>query len=191
MRPYDDRFQGDNFWHQPEWLIFEALEYSMKIEQEKLHRYEKPIAALTALFYNCNRGKDSKALSEKDFYKYAPPSEEEKQITSDMAASFFALAREEKLPTWTTSIAPIELLRAKFSKGDKVRELKAFIGEKIVIINPKISGELITGELALIQGKGEDIVTNPDNCQKVKLIIPDVGIRAYWQTGIEYELMNN
>lgn len=145
----DPRFTPDNFGNQPIWLILQAIEFGQKLTTEKLHHQELGISTLSALFVNANRDpKKGQPAKPADFFYFATGKDSGVRIPSKVADVFFSLSNDGLLPPWVLGIAPIDLLR-KCRGNSTPGKPRAWIGDDILLILPRIEDEQVIAPLAI------------------------------------------
>jgi hypothetical protein len=140
-----------------------------------LHLQELGISTLTACFVNSNRDpKKGEPAKPSDFF-YFTCAEDAAQIPASAANSFFSLADNGLLPNWVVALAPIEKLVAARTHHAPP-ELRALIGEELIVLCPSIEGGIIKGAIAIT---GEDlpdisILKNPDTSEIYSVMTKDL-----------------
>lgn len=168
--PHDRRFNADNFGYQPEWLILEAYQAGSEMRREELHYQELAIAQLTQFYVNAHiDSKKTKPYSADSFYYFAAKNMDT-QLSHECADAFFDLLKDNLVPQWVLAIAPLGQLKQQ-KTGFKPSYPRAAIGNDIIIINPVINNDSLTGSLAIVnEGEEEEWVTNAENTHQKLLI---------------------
>lgn len=149
---FDPRFSAENFGFQPVWLILQAYEYAEKLERERLHREEKGIAQLAMLYLNSKIDpKKTDPFTPEQFCHWLPPTEQDKSISSPACDAFFSLIQDSLMPAWAVSSAPIAKLKANQANATVSRP-RAWVGEGVLLLMPRIVGRVVTAEFAMIEG---------------------------------------
>ena len=163
------------------------MEYGAKLQSEELHLHELGIATLSALFANANRDpKKGQAASPKDFF-YFQRTDDGPDIPAIACDIFFSLIVDGLLPGWALGIVPVERLRACRSKHPKTGKPRAWIGEDLLLILPKVDGKQVTAAMAISNGaKGFVSLSDPDVGTEFVLNLSESG-EVLWALEAEFE----
>jgi hypothetical protein len=148
------------------------------------------IATLTACFVNSNRDpKKSQPAKPRDFFYFAPKDGGDIKIPSAVANAFFSLAKDSLLPDWAVAIAPVAQLR-ECKNGTSYPRPRAWIGEGVVLVLPKISGDEVEFALGLIDGAGGVVeVRDADTGTEFSLSLPS--LETQWILDGEFTLKDS
>lgn len=157
----------------------------MELYTEELHLQELGIATNSSILVNSNRGKRTKAAKPQDFF-YFKVTDKGAQIPPEACDTFFELVAENILPEWATAIAPLSKLRNSRQHG-RVSNPRAWIGESIVLIQPRIADGYVTAQLALIESADDNtLVVEPDSGDQFEIKVD--GDRR-WALDAEFKVL--
>lgn len=127
------------------------------------------------MFVNANSDpKKSSPCKPSDFFFFQI--NEDRGFTADAAQTFFSLAAEQKLPSWVLPHMPLkELGQARQGKNGRSLFPRAWVGDNVFVIGPKVKGDLIKFEFALVTSlaTGEVTLTDLDTGYEVLADIPE------------------
>jgi len=154
-------FSPENFGQQPRWLILDALKRGEKRVQQDLHLQELPVASMHHALRMVN-GDDKTKMKDLCFFM---DKDEDKgpQIEAAAANAYFSLRQEGKIGSWAIFMHK-ELLAAR--NDDPMPKLRALLGNGIVILAPKVRGDVLYCPVVLVQGQlsGQVVeVRDPDS----------------------------
>lgn len=115
---------------------------------------------LTAVLVNVNRDPNKgEPAKPNDFFYFKPDDGTEARISASTADAFFSLVGDSKLPAWVGGIAPIDRLRTARA-GGRPTYPRAWVGGRVVLINPVIVDGKVTAPLAIIDETRVDCPTH-------------------------------
>lgn len=133
-------------------MLLQAYEWAEKLERDRLHKEELGIAQLAMLYYNSKIDpKKSEPLTPDKFCYWMPATEQEKGIASSACDAFFSLIKDSLMPAWVVPLVPIDRLKANQAHASLSRP-RAWIAEGVLLLMPRIMGQAVTAEFALIDG---------------------------------------
>lgn len=117
-----------------------AVNQAEKLVKREAHLAERPIAQLTSIIYNVNRGKKAKAVAASDLYQYA--SAEDKNLPAGRFGRAMQKAIEEDVfPSWALFVYK-ELNEA--ASGVCPGEFVA-CSDDVCVLAPEVDGHVLTG----------------------------------------------
>ncbi|MGL4618747.1 MAG: hypothetical protein ACRCZS_06765 [Chroococcidiopsis sp.] len=168
----------------------DAISVNSKLRTEELHLSELGISTLSSILVNVNRDpKKGEPALPRDFFYFTPQVEEGEKISAIAADSFFALVEDEKMPSWSVAIAPIDKLRAG-KKGGEIPKCRAWMRKGVMLIAPTIKGDKATSPLALIDGiEGQVSVIDIDTGTAREIFVANAKKEVYWAVNVEFQLV--
>lgn len=152
-----------------------------------MHLQELGISTLTACFVNSNRDpKKGEAAKPSDFF-YFNNTDEAIAIPPSAANAFFSLADAGLLPNWAVAIAPVEKL-ASARNHHAPPALRALISDSLIILCPRIDGEIIKGAIPKVSGaiaftneSLDDVsaLKNPDTGEVFTILTKDLAVSSW------------
>lgn len=186
--PGYSQFEGDRFGNQPVRVLLAALKYGKQLRWERLHQQELPIAQLTSMFFNANRGPKQEPQHTADFCFFTPRTKDE--IPAQCCDTFFALARDSLVPAWVVALAPIGKLKAG-KKGGESSSTRAIAGDGIFIVSPRVEGNRLKAPLAVLEGvtAGVHTLCDLDSGQVYSAQIPEQPGDRLWSLEVDFDLV--
>ena len=133
-------------------------------QREAAARAERPIAQLTALLFNINRGKDAKVLTERDWWIYGTldPEASGESLSPAVVAVMLALRAERKLPDQL--LAAWHLAQAQADTAGRPPDCRALRSDcgRFWVLAPTWEGVNIRGGLVGCHGLNAGIITIRD-----------------------------
>lgn len=167
----------------------QAYEWAEKLERDRLHKEELGIASLSALFANSNRDpKKSDPFKPEQFCFWKPATEAAQSIAPSACDAYFSLIKDNVMPAWVVPLSPIEQLKAG-QTGARVSRPRAWIGEGVLLLMPRISGKVVTAQFALIDG-AQGVVDVRD-VDSGKWYAIDVPAEDCWELEAEFPLLES
>jgi hypothetical protein len=177
--PNESVFRGDNFRWVPSALVRKAIFEYEKIDRDRLHLEERPIAQLTNLLYSVNRDpKNSKPRSLDDWCLYGKPKDD--RATPNTAAVFIALASEGKLPDWLMTQELMEEMQEASKLGTGTFSgIRLLVSDRAALFCAKVQDTGASCEYAVLnEGPNEAVTVRDVDSGEVYSILPghDVSI---------------
>lgn len=167
--PNDSRFDHDKFSQQSCKLVFEALAQAQKLELERLHKMEMPIAQLTAVYGNSQKAK-APYFKTSDFYLFAP---RESNFSPNTCATVLSLLEDKKLPPWALQLAPMEEIEG--GNQGNVTKPRMWMVRGLALICPSLNQGSLSATLALVEEdapSGEVVVFDVDSGDEHTIFVP-------------------
>jgi hypothetical protein len=95
-------------------------------------------------------------------------------LSATACDTFFSLVREQKIPGWVLSIAPIDRLQLG-QKNGTIPYPRALVGPHAILLNPRIDEGMVKSPLAIIDETRADmvaIVKDLDNGEMLGISLP-------------------
>lgn len=145
-----------------------------KLEMEKLHYYERPIALQTALLANLHRNpKKQKPAKPEDYFIYQPRDLQNKP-SGQYGAAALHLISERMFPSWALFCYKDLVANA----SETVPSLVAFIGKDALLLAPAKVENGWKGMLIASEAASESWVDMVSPCGKrVTLLVPRLGTK--------------
>ncbi|MBW4421778.1 MAG: hypothetical protein KME13_21590 [Myxacorys californica WJT36-NPBG1] len=139
------------------------------------------------MFVNANRGKDSEPASPSDFY-YFQSAAEHISIPAAACDAFFSCVRDGIMPAWAVPLCPIDKLESGRANGRVIRP-RIWVGDGVVILLPRISGQQVTAPFAIVDGAAGVVdVKDPDS---ETWFAVDVPAGDCWMLDAEFSLVES
>jgi hypothetical protein len=131
----------------------QAYEYAEKFERDRLHKEELGIAQLTMLYLNSKIDtKKTEPYKTDQFCFWLPQAKQDQSIASSACDAFFSLVKDNLMPAWVVPLVPIEQLKSNQAHA-AVSRPRAWVGEGVLLLVPRIVGKVVTAEFAVIEGR--------------------------------------
>ncbi|MBD2095642.1 hypothetical protein H6F90_10795 [Trichocoleus sp. FACHB-591] len=149
---------------------------------------ELGIATLTSCFINANRDSKADAAKPSDFYYFQIREESDRiSIPAIACDTFFALIKDGLLPGWVVPLVPVDKLEAGRKRGE-VGKPRAWVGEGVILIAPKIEGGQVIAAIAVTEAvEGTVEVMDVDSGETFEIVIPD-GTEHCWILDADFNL---
>ena len=164
----------------PSEYVYIAYKKVQDLKIAKLNNYEKPIAALTCLTANLNRGKKTKPYIPEDFYVYRKPGDGNGPNLR-YSSSYMHLIENRQLPSW----ALFCYKDVASNSGGAVPPVPALFSENAILLAPSRTQDGYQGMLiAREEAEGAQRFTSPCGID-VELIVEGMPTKVVAVEGIE------
>lgn len=178
--PGDSEFQIESFYNLPYEYVYIAYNRVQYLKIARLNEYERPIANLTCLTANINKGEKTKPFTPEDFYIYKRPGDGSGPGLR-YSSSYMYLIENKQLPSW----ALFCYKDIASSGGGAVPPIPALFSENAILLAPSRTQNGYQGMLiAREEAKGLQRFTSPCGID-VMLIVEDMPTKVVAIEGIE------
>lgn len=184
--PGDREFCWGEYANLPYTYVIEAVQRGRKAVISQAHITERPIAQLTAILFNVNRGKKTKPVRPEELYQYA--SQEDLNLPSGRFGRAMERAISESLfPSWALFTYK-EL--AKSAAGPCPEEYIALCDD-VCVLAPEVDGGILHGLVIAQESAGNKVrqLVSPSGAIYT-VRIPKVPTKFVAEEGWELELLN-
>ena len=181
----DPEFSWGSYVDLPYEYVLTAIEYASKLLLREAHLAERPIAQLTSVLFNVNRGKKTKAVSPADLYQYAT-TEDQNLPAGRFGRAMQQAIKEHMFPSWALFVYK-DLER---SASGICPSCYIAVANDVCVLAPQVDGHVLTGLVIAQESasrKVRQLVTNDGVVYTIRL--PEVPTKFVAEEEWELELL--
>lgn len=199
MIPFDDYFwllkrtfpgDPDFFWGNyadlPYVYVLSAVREAQRLQRREAHLAERPIAQLSSIVYNINRGKKTKPLRVSELFQYAAP--EDLDLPEGRFGRSLERAISERVyPSWALFIYK-EVIKGASGECPEVYIAQC---QDVCVLAPEVNGMVLKGLIIAQESASEKVrqLVTPDGTIYV-VKIPKIGTKLVAEEEWELPLVS-